>query len=439
MSEPWRPFATAMVKAWGLELLQESNEWVVRRPAEAAASTEAMEPESTSRWGGGLKTRLRRKKVAVADEPEFRDNSPAALFDWLATRAEGQDKLPCFTPVGEPHAVHEFAHPMLDAYTIDGGNVHIGGCHLEDVPLLRQSSLNPVGAAAPTVTHRFFDAKPTPIGAELVRQLHLGEVAPPAEPKPQYRYSNWSDAVATAGKAAATPPASHLVASIVLAKRVEGRLEVNIGEATLEIAFAGWTRTLKAPPAICPETGIETYHLAALADGRIVAAEAIGKCEISKERRLKRDLAVCGVTDQTVGEEHTMGCPVLRKPVLKDQFAECPTCGEQVARTTMLKETCLGCNDLPKAPRGDARLAALLEASHEASHYGSWRIAETESVTILLGRRFLRQLLVVVDRTSRKLIRAKTRRLLGRWKPLPVVDGRLHLADRETKEPRSSE
>ncbi|MEM6328616.1 MAG: hypothetical protein AAF790_00050 [Planctomycetota bacterium] len=381
---------------------------------QAAAQLHAAHPPGRL-WSGGLKTRRRRPEAAVAT-PEFVGEGPAQLLAWLAERLAGHDTLPCFTPRDEPHAVHEFVNPMFAAYTVDGGMVHLGGCHLEDWPMLRLTTFSDTAAAgAPGVTHRFFDAEGHAVDAALAEGLRVLEVEAARGQRPRRRREAWRPAIATA--TAGSKQGSPAIASLVLAKRAHGRLAVTIGEATHEIEFAGWTRTLTAPPATCPETGVETYHLTALADGRIVAAEAAARCEATGDRRLKRDLATCAVTGKTMGVELTERCPVLGKPVRKDAFGTCPTCSERVARTTLLSQTCLCCHEPPRAARDNDRVAALLGAHAGLRSFGRWRLSETETAVVFRGRKLLRQVLVVVDRKTHAVRECKSRTLRGKWQP----------------------
>ncbi len=425
-AEPWRQYAVAMLDRIGCELRQDGVRLIVQ--STAAPAETASEAEPARRWGGGLSTR-RRKQEAETATSEFEGESPSELFSWLTERLESQDKLPCFTPTGEPHAVHEFAHPMFEAYQVDGGAIHLGGCHLEDVPLLRLTSLDTSGPA-PRVRHAYFDRQGAALPAELIKSLQLTEVAPPAEPKPSYQAAKWSPGIQLAKESLAAnhQSSTQAIPSIVLAKRAEGRLQVTIDEESLDIPFCGWTRTLTAPPAICPETKQPTFHLAALEDGRIVAAESIGRCEASNQAMLQSDLVICAGSGQRVAKQLTEPCPVLRKPVLSDQFVICPTCGERVAPTTLLKDTCIGCDQTTRVAGNDARLGSLLKSYPELSSYKTWKVSETESALIFRSRRLMRQLLIVVDRSTGQIKQAKWRRLLGRWSKISIVDNHLVLA-----------
>ena len=431
-TEPWRRYVISLLDRLGLELHEDGSHLSVDRVAQSTSSEEeADEPAPARRWTGGLKTRRRLTPAAKRAAPDFEGDSPLELLDWVAARVMGEDELPCYTPADEPHAVHEFANPMFAAYKVDGGTVHLGGCHLEDVPLVRISRVEPQprntgeSSGDPEITHRFFDAAGQPVNQSLVGELRLAHLVPPTEPKPTYRRAKWAETIDKAARSLRPRPDKAPTAAIVLAKRAAGRLQVTLGEESLDIPFAGWTRTLTAPPAVCPETGIETYHLMALDDGRIVAAESVGSCGVTGAARLQRDLVSCAVTNQTVASELTEPCPVLGKAVLSDEFATCRTCGERVARTTVLNDSCLGCKSLPRAPRNDDRVAALLEAHPELQGFGGWRVTETTTATFFQGRRWLQKVFVVIDNVTGKVKRAKTRGALQPWREAPVEGGQV--------------
>ena len=44
-------------------------------------------------------------------------------------------------PAAQPQGVHELSQRLFDTYTVDQGNVHLGGCTLDDRPLLRLTFL----------------------------------------------------------------------------------------------------------------------------------------------------------------------------------------------------------------------------------------------------------------------------------------------------------
>ena len=68
-------------------------------------------------------------------------------------------------------------------------------------------------------------------------------------------------------------PVSPLAVAIVWCKYAEGKLQFTIGEGTAELPFAGWARTLAAPPFVCPVSRRESFHLAATDDHRVTVAD----------------------------------------------------------------------------------------------------------------------------------------------------------------------
>ena len=433
-TEPWRPYVELALAAMGYSLEQSGSLFQVVANAEEGPPAVGPKGGNVQNSGDGVssksgrwrsvKHRLRRGKDDAAPAVDLQSDSPAAILDWVLQQGAAQQQLASYVPTSDPHAVHEIVASMFAAYTIDGGTVHLGGCHLQDTPILRITRAGhadaSTGAAAESVTHAYFDCQGQPLADEVVRQLHLTEVALPEEPKPAQSTEQWSPAIAAAesllGGDLHEP---ERVASVVLAKWAQGQLQVTIGDESLAINFAGWTRTLSAPPAICPQSGRETYHLTTLGDGRIAAAEQVVTCEESGERILRSSSVRCCVTGKQVDKACCEPCPVSGELALPEGFAECDCCHGRVSRVQLTKTGCCGCDGRAEVGRDEPRLAAIISATPKLGRFKKWRLAHTDALWIAeTGGLFSRYLVVIAKQSGQVCHAARRGRLARAWRPL---------------------
>lgn len=429
-AEDWERFASAELASLGLTLQHDAGGLAVTS-GEVIEQAEAPVGSRSGIWNGVLKTRRR----PVADEPAapvFAGDSPAALLAWLADRIDGDEGLSHFVPAGEPKAVHEVVAAMFDAYQIDGGAIHLQGCHLEPAPVLRLSTVEAASDAL-RVVHRYFDETGRPLEEQLVERLNLAAVEPHDESVPRASRADWAvaiDAAKTSMPDAATPDCPWMIAAVLLPKRAHGRLEVVIGEESLTIAFDGWARRLSAPAATCPQTGEPTFHLTSTSDGLIASAGQVVVCEETGHRVLRSGSVVCSVSGKRVALECCKTCPVSGKPALPNNFTVCRRCGQRVSQTVLTRRGCRGCDTLTKSSRDDPRVAEVLAAAPKLAEKKLWRIAETEAGGVIIAETgsLLTRTLVVVDRASGAVRYAATRiRPAPNWRQLTSDEQRRRL------------
>jgi len=75
---------------------------------------------------------------------------------------------------------------------------------------------------------------------------------------------------------------------IVWHRWAAGKLRFTIGNEFVEVPFADWAARLMPPAFKCPHSGKLTFNLAAIDDGRIVAADEIAACEQSGRQMFAR-------------------------------------------------------------------------------------------------------------------------------------------------------
>lgn len=318
-------------------------------------------------------------------------------------------------PADQPHSVHQLTHRLFNAYTVDGGHVYLAGCTLSD---------RIFGRLEFRVGDRLFDLMVDGTGAEvpaeLCESLGLVNLDPLVRP-PRPFDVELSRMIEGAERIAANLTAgdSRLVleqATLIWGKFAQGTLRFEIGPQAVDLKFSGWTRTLEPPPYHCPYCDVETFHLAATDDGRIVAANEIRQCEETGRRILSEELIPCAVSGRRIVSELIEVCPVTGQRAFGALMATCPTCRQRVSPGALSGGECLACRNLQEVASSDPRLARLLFEHPQLDRWRHWRMAETATVYILVGSRWLRRLLVVLDRESLEMkIVAAGHRLFGAW------------------------
>jgi hypothetical protein len=92
---------------------------------------------------------------ASASESSVESINPKSRFgNWLAKRLRAAGPAVNVRPGDQPTAVNDVASRLFDAYRVEGGQVHLGGCQLVDLAFLRLSfTANEEGR--PCVRHVF--------------------------------------------------------------------------------------------------------------------------------------------------------------------------------------------------------------------------------------------------------------------------------------------
>jgi len=317
-------------------------------------------------------------------------------------------------PARQPESVSQIAQRLFAAYHVDNGGMNLAGCTLEDRPLVQVELRDANGTSV-----RFVDGYAQPSDPKLREQLGLAQTRAIDKPPSQagMAFSQFLrhglpelDRVAAAGG-----PTPERI-TIVWCKYAEGKLRLNVGGQTLDLPFAGWAKTLQPPAYVCPHSGLSTYHLLPLDDGRIVAAEAVARCEETGRRALESELVVCAATGKRVLAELARTCPVTGTRLLASQMVACNTCGELVAPAALKRGQCLACRTTHTVSKDDPRMARLLDEHPELDRWRNWRIAETATVYVLQASSWLRRLLVVADKQTLEVRRvAMAGRFQSNW------------------------
>ncbi len=379
-----------------------------------------------------------KERITLALNPgaETATSEPIALdgrfASWLLNKLRDLKPAVSLCPFDQPTSVNDVVARLFEAYQVDGGQVHLGGCQLDDLPFLRLTYANTDESGNPCVCHIFVAHDGTSVSSEQAEELGLLQVEPVLHLPPRIDEAALG-ALLSAGERIAVQSCSDrdpsarvtdpLVTALVWIKHASGKLQFTIDETTVELPFSGWAKLIQAPPYVSSRSGASSFHLAATDEGHIDALSEITQCEYSGRKVLRQDLVECSVTGKRVLEEFTRRCPVSGRPALEENFRACSSCGEEVSQSALDVGVCAGCRGVVPTAKNDPRLVWILSEHKGLESWGRWKIAETENVYIAVGSKMLRRLLVVVDKESLSVRHLATRGRIGsRWTPVAPAE-----------------
>ncbi|MCG8448937.1 MAG: hypothetical protein MI725_05075 [Pirellulales bacterium] len=346
---------------------------------------------------------------------------------WLLDRLRAGGPALHLRPGEHPTAVNDISERLFDAYQVEGGRVHLGGCQLTDMPFLRLSfSANDHGQRS--LRHVFVAHDGSSVSDELAEKLNLHNLQRIDKLPPRISERSLNTLIGAGRHIAAKmstlrDPTAVVVEPVLLSlvwiKHASGQLHFTIGDTTATLPFSGWAKLIEPQPFVAKQSGASTFHLAATDDGCIDAFEQIATCQQSGRRVLLQDLVTCSVTEKQVLAEYTQACPVSGKPALSNEFANCSVCLQSVSKAVLEGKVCQACRGLVKIRKDDPRLVWILGEHTGLERWKSWKLAETEHVYIAQASSMLKQLLVVVDKETLAVHRvAAADRLRSSWLPL---------------------
>lgn len=381
-------------------------------------------PEEDRELFGGremLELAVRRGRLVESSESADSGHDPPRQVEpliWLVSRLGRLGPAAHARPDGQPESVHAVAQKLFRAYRIDGGQMHLAGCQLEDRPFLRLSFLNKSSHDG-SVRHMFVAPDGSSVSKDMVNGLGLAKITPIESAAPRIAPHELRALVGSGQRMAAqqieqrNPAATAgppLATTVVWAKYVLGQIQFSVGDELVMLPFEGWASMLVPPAVRCEHSGAESFHFATIDDGRIVAAEQIATCGYSGRRVLRSKLVQCQATGRPVMPEYTSLCPVTGHPVLTEHFALCDVCRQNVSTPGLARGRCAACRNLKRVADDDPRLVWLMGEYPRLSSWKRWRLAETRTCYIARGSTLLRQLLLVCNRDTLSIERLATRR-----------------------------
>lgn len=386
-------------------------------------------------------------QLAEADQPHFdgqselklslgenaSDNSLEPIHldgrfcQWLLDRLNNVESYLSVKPLEQPSAVNDITQKLFDAYQVDDGRVHLGGCQLTDFSFVRLSFAG-ADNGEQEIRHIFVAHDGSAVSDQLAADLGLMEIEPILQRPPRIEESALQSLLSAGRRVAAQTVTSRdpgaatvepLVTAIVWVKQASGHLDFTIGETTVSQPFSGWAKLLKPQPYTSPQSGAASFHLAATDDGFIDVFDQIAVCEESGRRVLRQELVTCSATGKQVLEEFTETCSVTGAQCLSDQFTICSSCQQRVSKLALEGNTCKACRSLKKIKKDDPRLVWILGEHGGLDSWNNWQLAETKTVYIAQAAGWTKRLRLVVDKESLAVHHlATSTRLSSLWTPV---------------------
>jgi hypothetical protein len=356
----------------------------------------------------------------------------APLFHWLREQLRTSAWPMNAAAARQPVSVHELTETLYEPFRVDGGHAHLAGCNLEDRPFLRLSYLDTMaGPERPQLTHVFATEDGRPLDEATRRALEL-DMSTPVTGRPP-RLDNtvlqrWVEVTRQHSEQDNLRSSSLIAVTLVWCKYVEAKLAFSIGQATVELAFAGWARffgdrSIRPPPYSCPLCGKSSYHLAATDRGQVTVAEAISRCAVSGRRVLDNELETCTVTGSLALPDFMQVCPVAGEKVLRSVLEPCSWCQQRVSPQVVVKGRCAACRHLEPIARQDPCLARVLAQYPELECWRSWRMSETRTAYVLIGTSLWKRLLLVLDKSTLQVHHLGTAgRFSNHWTAIPLAE-----------------
>lgn len=310
-----------------------------------------------------------------------------------------EDSFVNLAPADQPRTVHELAERLLGAYVVDGGTVHLAGCLLENRLFLRLAARRGDQSVEFFLDHQGNDVSPA-----MVRTLGMANTTTlpraPEEAGEAMRFLAEVGRRKLAERWLGPDPPAEVDLAAVWCAFAQGKLRFTIEPHAVDLPFADWVRALEPPPFICPHTNRPTYHVTALDDGRIVAAEETATCEQSGQRVLAQELVSCETTGRRVLPEFTATCPATGATVLRSTMVCCDVCRQKMAPAAVQGGRCEACRHGERVSKSDPRLARILDEHPLLDRWRRWRLSEAAASYHLTAHSWFRRLLVIVDKDS---------------------------------------
>ena len=345
------------------------------------------------------------------------------LFEWTLQKLQSEGPVVHAIPAAQPAGVHEITPQLFERYSFVGGHIHLAGCSLEDRLIIRLTFLAE-SDDEPLLRHRFVWPDGSAVEPEIVESLGLGELMP-CEGRPlQSALAMLNASLESLKSLEENEPHDVLTTTAIWCKYAEGKIAFEFGEKAVHVPFSGWASEIanghfEPQPYVCPLTHRETFDLGVTDDGRIAAADGIVTCEESGRRLLASEVEKCAATGKHVDSELLSTCSVSGERVLSSSLHTCTQCGQTVSINTIKGGRCLACRNLAPIRKDEPRMARLLDEYPKLDGWPRWRIAETDSVYVLLATSWLKQLSLVVEKETLEVTHAVTSgRLLTNWQEL---------------------
>lgn len=396
-STPWQSYVWQICSALEIDVAAASNHtWELTLPEELA-----------ERWNAAtLVGRFRDGQSAAPDASGEDSLEPdGQLFQRALTALEEERRVLHLSPVEQAVRVTSISDKVLAAYTVDGGQKRLAGCTIEDRPVLRMTYWN-----EGQLDHFHYLADGARVDEELETGLHLDQVLPHERQREwgtidEFVYRWIENARQEIGRE------GFLSAGLVWCKYAIGKVELSVGTAAVQVPFEGWSTliadgVLTAPPYVCPETGVRSYHLAADDEGYLTAREALARCEDTGRCLLATRMTTCPDTKITALDQFFEPCAATGERVHHSAISTCSVCRQNVRINQLYHQTCPTCRSLKPIRKVDPVMARLLGEYPQLDRWKKWKLAESQSCYVLMGTKWVQRILLVIRRDDLQIQRA---------------------------------
>ena len=352
------------------------------------------------------------------------------LFRHAVEALRMRPELPHLAPNDQPQNVPQLTEALFAPYQVAGGKVQLGGCQIEDRPILRVTQLSS-DATQPNCQHHYYWDNNKQLSTSEIEELGLRSVEPVELrlTKAQKEQTNSLKQSHHQNRSSDTEQ-SVSVATVLWCKHVSGKIDLCVEENCVSVPFDTWARPLAKglqtmPAYECPYTGQQSYHIASTDAGKITVTKAIESCEQSGRKLLKTELQTCCVSNQRISQDLLITCAASGDYLLSEHALSCDLCQQLVAPQNLKKQRCSHCRSLENISKDDPLMARILDTYPRFDAWSSWKLAESSTLYILVGRSLFRKYLAVLNTETLEPIRLASRnRFIGNWEDLPEVEAR---------------
>lgn len=168
-------------------------------------------------------------------------------------------------------------------------------------------------------------------------------------------------------------------------------------------------RVCKEHVRFCEDTGARVCPRCATdcpACHRRYQEERVRNCALGEERVCRQCITRCRVCLRSVCPEHTFECAACGRPVCTDERVRCPQCLQRFCRGCVRDgEVCPTCRGLFSVLHAqDAILSVLKADGRRLPGFRKWQMSEDREHFLVVGRRWWRHHLFVLDKASLRVL-----------------------------------
>jgi len=349
------------------------------------------------------------------------------------------DQIGHATPLDQPQQVHQLTSKLYAAYQVEGGNVQLAGCTLDDIPFIAVEFRLPKSDSLSTW---YLDVQGNRLDSTVIDQLSLDKVETTTREKLRLRSSEVTQIAETAvqhlDQLIENGSPSIVSLTLIWLKYASGKLTVSIGDQSQSIPFQNWAHKMieddyVPPPFQCPATGKESYQVVAADDGKITTRDSLGQCEVSGHSAVETDLKRCCFTNKRALPQFLSTCEVSGDLILESVVKRCQRCDQAANPHYLTEGVCNSCRSMAAIASDDPRLRKWQEVHSGLGRWSHFSFAESHANYLLQAKSWLSKHLFVIDKSNSEIIFAgKSPRWANRFRALSADEKSLLLNSSQT-------